>query len=63
MGDQFAEWVSEQIEERNAKVAEKGNLMLELDPDVAAAVVYLALDAPEYVTAERMNISGGLDRD
>ena len=31
--------------------------------DVAAAVVYLALDAPEYVTAERMNISGGLDRD
>ena len=31
--------------------------------DVAAAVVYLALDAHEYVTAERMNISGGLDRD
>jgi NAD(P)-dependent dehydrogenase (short-subunit alcohol dehydrogenase family) len=30
---------------------------------VASAVVWLALDAPDYVTAERFNISGGLDRD
>ncbi|MSP01945.1 MAG: SDR family oxidoreductase [Acetobacteraceae bacterium] len=30
---------------------------------VAAMVVWLALDAPEYITAERLNVSGGLDRD
>jgi NAD(P)-dependent dehydrogenase (short-subunit alcohol dehydrogenase family) len=31
--------------------------------EVAATVVWLALDAPLYVTAERLNASGGLDRD
>jgi NAD(P)-dependent dehydrogenase (short-subunit alcohol dehydrogenase family) len=31
--------------------------------DVAAGVVWLALDAPDYVTAERLNLSGGLDKD
>jgi NAD(P)-dependent dehydrogenase (short-subunit alcohol dehydrogenase family) len=31
--------------------------------EVAATVVWLALDAPDYVTAERLNASGGLDRD
>jgi NAD(P)-dependent dehydrogenase (short-subunit alcohol dehydrogenase family) len=31
--------------------------------EVAAGVVWLALDAPDYVTAERLNFSGGLDRD
>jgi NAD(P)-dependent dehydrogenase (short-subunit alcohol dehydrogenase family) len=30
---------------------------------VAGAVIWLALDAPEYITAERLNVSGGLDRD
>jgi 3-oxoacyl-[acyl-carrier protein] reductase len=30
---------------------------------VAGAVVWLALDAPDYITAERMNVSGGLDKD
>ena len=30
---------------------------------VAAGVAWLALDAPDYVTAERLNLSGGLDRD
>jgi NAD(P)-dependent dehydrogenase (short-subunit alcohol dehydrogenase family) len=30
---------------------------------VASMVVWLALDAPDYVTAERFNVSGGLDRD
>ena len=29
----------------------------------AAAVVWLALDAPAYMTAERLNMSGGLDKD
>lgn len=31
--------------------------------EVAAAVLWLALDAPAYITAERLNASGGLDKD
>ena len=31
--------------------------------EVAGAVVWLALDAPDYITAERLNVSGGLDKD
>ena len=31
--------------------------------EVAAGIVWLALDAPDYVTAERLNLSGGLDKD
>jgi NAD(P)-dependent dehydrogenase (short-subunit alcohol dehydrogenase family) len=31
--------------------------------EVAEAVVWLCLDAPAYMTAERLNMSGGLDRD
>lgn len=31
--------------------------------EVAEAIVWLALDAPAYITAERLNVSGGLDRD
>jgi 3-oxoacyl-[acyl-carrier protein] reductase len=30
---------------------------------VAGMIVWLALDAPDYITAERLNVSGGLDRD
>ncbi len=30
---------------------------------IAATVVWLALDAPDYITAERLNASGGLDKD
>ena len=31
--------------------------------EVAEAVIWLALDAPAYITAERLNASGGLDKD
>lgn len=31
--------------------------------EVAEAVVWLALDSPSYMTAERLNMSGGLDKD
>ena len=31
--------------------------------EVAEAVVWLCLDAPRYMTAERLNMSGGLDKD
>jgi NAD(P)-dependent dehydrogenase (short-subunit alcohol dehydrogenase family) len=30
---------------------------------VASGIVWLALDAPDYITAERLNLSGGLDKD
>jgi hypothetical protein len=30
---------------------------------VAATAVWLALDAPDCITAERLNASGGLDKD
>jgi hypothetical protein len=30
---------------------------------MAQAVIWLATDAPEYITAERLNASGGLDKD
>jgi NAD(P)-dependent dehydrogenase (short-subunit alcohol dehydrogenase family) len=31
--------------------------------EMARAVTWLALDAPDYMTAERLNVSGGLDKD
>ncbi|HET9069091.1 MAG TPA: SDR family oxidoreductase [Amaricoccus sp.] len=31
--------------------------------EIAASVVWLALDAPSYMTAARLNVSGGLDKD
>ena len=37
LGDTFSFWVKEQIEQRNTLVADKGNLLIELDPEVAAA--------------------------
>ena len=30
---------------------------------IAGMIVWLALDAPDYIVAERLNVSGGLDRD
>ena len=30
---------------------------------VSSTIVWLALDAPDYITAERLNASGGLDKD
>jgi NAD(P)-dependent dehydrogenase (short-subunit alcohol dehydrogenase family) len=34
------------------------------DPEeMARVVVWLAMDAPDYMTAERLNVSGGLDKD
>lgn len=34
------------------------------DPvEMAVSIVWLALDAPPYMTAARLNVTGGLDRD
>ena len=37
VGDDLRQWVSEQVKSRNEKLAEKQELMIELDPDIAAA--------------------------
>jgi 3-oxoacyl-[acyl-carrier protein] reductase len=31
--------------------------------EMARAVVWIAMEAPDYMTAERLNVSGGLDKD
>jgi NAD(P)-dependent dehydrogenase (short-subunit alcohol dehydrogenase family) len=34
------------------------------DPEeMAAIIVWLATDAPDYMTAARLNVTGGLDKD
>ena len=32
LGNEFKDWVSEQIDERNAEMADKRDLMIEMDP-------------------------------
>ena len=36
LGDRFRKWVAEQIEDRNAAMAEKRELMIAMDPALAA---------------------------
>ena len=31
--------------------------------EVARAAVWLAIDTPEYITAERLHVAGGFDQD
>ena len=38
MGDKFAAWVKERIEERNSKVKKEQNMLINMDPEVAAAL-------------------------
>jgi NAD(P)-dependent dehydrogenase (short-subunit alcohol dehydrogenase family) len=46
--------------ERTARIP----LQRRTDPEeMAAMIVWLALDAPAYMTAERLNVTGGLDKD
>ena len=46
--------------ERTARIP----LARRTDPDeMARSIVWLALDAPDYMTAERLNVTGGLDKD
>ena len=35
VGDQFKQWVQALVEARNTKVAEEGEMMIEMDPDIA----------------------------
>ena len=35
VGDAFSKWVKEKVEKRNKKVADVGNVNIELDPEIA----------------------------
>ena len=35
VGEPFAQWVKARVEARNLKVAEEGNLMIDMDPEIA----------------------------
>ncbi len=48
------------LAERTARIPIGRRLTTE---EVAESVIWLALEAPDHVTAERLNASGGLDRD
>ena len=37
LDDTFNDWVRSQIQERNERIAEEGNLLIEMDPEVAEA--------------------------
>ena len=37
IGEPFRQWVSEAIKKRNAELADKRDLMIELDPEIAKA--------------------------
>ena len=37
IGDSFATWIKESIEQRNEELAKKQKLLIEMDPDIAAA--------------------------
>ena len=48
------------LQERTARIP----IGRRIEPaEVAKAVVWLLFDAPDYLTAERLNMSGGLDKD
>ena len=36
VGSDFADWVTQRVEQKNAKVAEEGDKMLDVDPEIAA---------------------------
>lgn len=48
------------LDERTARIPVGKRVEIQT---VADMVVWLALDAPDYITAERLNASGGLDKD
>ena len=47
-GDNFREWVSQQVKDRNDRLAEKRDLMIDLDPDIAAAFSNSAYISSKY---------------
>jgi hypothetical protein len=50
VGKPFQDWVDERIEQRNSKVAEDDNKMIEVDPAIAAA-----FNASNYISGKYMH--------
>ena len=47
----FTDWVKQQIEDRNVEMAEKKDLNIELDPDIAAAFNASSSVSRKYLSA------------
>ena len=64
MGSTFREWVSVQIEDSNAEMADKRNMMIDMDPEIAAvfqqstAVSSKCIDLPLSLTILFVDHSG-----
>ena len=48
-GDSFREWVSQQVKDRNDSLAEKRDLMIAMDPEIAAAFGNSANISSKYI--------------
>ena len=49
MGDEFREWVAGKIRERNDKLAEKHDLMIDMDPAIARAFQNSSMISSKYL--------------
>ena len=56
-GDDFREWVSQQVKDRNERLAEKRDLMIDLDPDIAAAFSNSAYISSKYMIRRCISLS------
>ena len=57
LGDDFREWVSQQVKDRNDQLAEKRDLMIDLDPDIAAAFGNSAYISSKYMICPCIGLS------
>ena len=57
LGDDFREWVSQQVKDRNEQLAEKRDLMIDLDPDIAAAFSNSAYISSKYMICPCIGLS------
>ena len=48
MGDEFRDWVAGKIRERNDKLAEKHDLMIDMDPAIARAFQNSSMISSKY---------------
>ena len=59
--DDFGQWVKEQIEERNIKVAIEKDLMIDMDPEIAEAfAASTAVSTSKGIGANMLKVSGAI---
>ena len=56
-GDSFREWVSQQVKDRNDSLAEKRDLMIAMDPEIAAAFGNSANISSKYILTHYSSLS------